>query len=388
VSPSGARTPPAPGGEIVGSGAEQATITRSSFGVPTITAKSMQGVWFGAGYAQAEDRLAQLELTRRAVEGTLAQLAGPGYVAQDEDVRTFFYTPSELAAQEAALPAATRAALVAFSAGINAYEARAFASAASEKALVPYEFFIVGDLLGTKGPYRPAPWTPTDTVAVGDYLAREFGGGGGSELQNLSFVRYLTAELTKKGDKHATADARAIFNDTRWINDPNAPTTVPSTTAKLSAAAVSGRSQDDLAGTARSLRALDSVSTESILAAAAALRHDRQTILQTGISLKVLSHGGSNAVVVAPARSSDHHALLWGAPQEGFGTPSVDGEEYLHGPSYDAGGMYITGEPFILIGRNNKISWTTTSEELVDQRIYVEKVHFDTSPPTYLWNGH
>lgn len=388
VSPSGARTPAAASGEIVGSGAEQATITRSSFGVPTITAKSMQGVWFGAGYAQAEDRLAQLELTRRAVEGTLSQLAGSGYLGQDEDVRTFFYTPAELSAQEAALPATTRAALVAFSAGINAYEARAFASAASEKQLVPYEFFIVGELLGIKGPYRPAPWTPTDTVAVGDYLAREFGGGGGSELQNLGFVRYLTAELTKKGDKHATADARAIFNDTRWINDPNAPTTVPSTTPKLSAAAVSGRSQDDLAGTVRSLRALDSVSTESVLAAAAVLRHDRQTILETGISLKVLSHGGSNAIVVTPARSRDHHALLWGAPQEGFGTPSVDGEEYLHGPSYDAGGMYITGEPFILIGRNNKISWTTTSEELVDQRIYVEKVHFDASPPTYLWNGH
>ena len=66
----------------------------------------------------------------------------------------------------------------------------------------------------------------------------------------------------------------------------------------------------------------------------------------------------------------------------------MDGEEYLHGPGYDAGGMYITGEPFLLIGRNNKISWTTTSEELVDQRIYVEKVHFNTTPPTYLWKGH
>jgi len=389
ISPSSARTPASPG-ETVGSGAERATITRDAYGVPTVTASSMAGVWFGAGYAQAEDRLAQLELERRAVEGTLSQLGGSSYLSQDEVVRTFFYTPAELSAEEAALPADTRAALAEFSAGINAFEAKAFATRESEKRLVPYEFFILGDLLGTKGPYRPAPWKPTDTVAIGNYLAREFGGGGGSELQNLGFLRYLKAELTRKGDRNAAADAEAIFNDTRWINDPNAPTTVPSTSTPeaLSGAGLSGRSRSDVAGTARSLEALAGVSTSAVLAAAAALTRDRETILQTGISLKVLSHGGSNAVVVAPSRSRDHHALLWGAPQEGFGTPSVDGEEYLQGPGYDAGGMDITGEPFILIGRNNKISWTTTSEELVDERIYVEKVRYATNPPTYLWDGH
>jgi len=66
----------------------------------------------------------------------------------------------------------------------------------------------------------------------------------------------------------------------------------------------------------------------------------------------------------------------------------VDGEEYLHAPGYDAGGMYITGEPFILIGRNANIAWTTTSEELVDQRIYIEhNVNFAATPPTYEFNG-
>jgi hypothetical protein len=38
-----------------------------------------------------------------------------------------------------------------------------------------------------------------DSVAVGNYLAREFGGGGGSELQNLSFLDYLVAEQTARG---------------------------------------------------------------------------------------------------------------------------------------------------------------------------------------------
>ncbi len=146
-------------------------------------------------------------------------------------MRTLFYTPAELRAQYRSMPASARAAVTAFAKGINAYENAAYASASSEQADVPYEFFALGQLLGQSGPYRPAPWRPVDTVAVGNFLAREFGGGGGSELTNLQFLNYLFAELTAKGDKNPSADSVKIFNDARWINDPHAPTTVPSTAA-------------------------------------------------------------------------------------------------------------------------------------------------------------
>ncbi len=384
---------PSASGERVSSGTLSAVITRNSYGVPSVTGKSLDDMWFGDGWAQAEDRMVQLELTRRTVEGTLSALFGKAALAQDEDVRTFFYTPAEVQAQYNSLPAFDRSALQAFSAGINAYEASAYATAASRKAKVPYEFFILGLLLGLKEPYRPAPWTPTDTVAVGDYLAREFGGGGGSELQNLSFLNYLKAELAKKKDPNAAADAVAIFNDARWIDDPTAPTTVPSTptpdakSAATTGAATTGADAPSVATTASQAAALDQAGEPAIRRAEAALAADRETILKTGISLDVLSHGGSNAIAVAPSRSADHHALLWGAPQEGFSNPSVDWEVYLHGPSYDAGGMTITGEPFILIGWNGSIAWTSTSEETVDERIYMEKVDFSANPPTYEFDG-
>jgi penicillin amidase len=170
-----------------------------------------------------------------------------------------------------------------------------------------------------------------------------------------------------------------VFNDARWIDDPSAPTTVPDPPAT--------GSDPPAPATARTAGSMAAVSDRDLNRASSALQSDRQLILRTGISLKVLSHGGSNAIAVAPSRSADRNALLWGAPQEGFGTPSIDGEEYLHGPGYDAGGMDITGEPFILIGRNGNFAWTTTSEELVDQRTYVEQVNFATNPPTYLFNG-
>jgi penicillin amidase len=398
------RTATAP--QHVGIGAETAEIVRDSYGVPSVYARTSSGMWFGDGWAQAQDRLVQLELTRRAVEGTLSGIFGPSQLGQDETVRTFFYTPAEVRRQFLSMPAFDRRALEAFSAGINAYENYAYADPAGR---VPYEFFVLGDALGLPAgtPYRPAPWTPEDTVAVGNYLAREFGGGGGSELQNLQFLDYLVAEQAAKNDVNAVSDATAIFNDARWLNDPTAPTTVPaartavttvtvtvtppspgrSDTASTASAPGSAETASSVA-TARTLASLHMLSPSAITAAQSRLSADRKSILATGISLRVLSHGGSNAIAVAPWRSADHHALIWGAPQEGFGTPSVDWEVYLHGPGgYDAGGMAITGEPFVLIGRNADVAWTSTSEELVDQRIYVEQVKFADNPPRYRWDG-
>src|SRR5262245_2642519 len=358
-------------------------IHRSAFGVPTITAGSQGQMWFGAGWAQAQDRMVQLELTRRAVEGTLSAIFGPSQLEQDKTVRTFFYTPDELTAQFQSLPASIQKALTEFSDGINAYEASAYASATSEAQQVPYEFFVLGQALGLSGPYQPAPWQPEDTVAVGNFLARQFGGGGGSELTNLQFLQYLESELTKNHVKTPFAAAQAMFNDSRWINDPTAPTTVPGVHAPAGAAPA--RAGDSLL---HAVAGLPAISRAELAKAAAKLSADRKTILKTGVTMRVLSHGGSNAIAVAPSRSADGHALLWGAPQEGFGTPSVDGEEYLHAPGYDAGGMYITGEPFILIGRNANLAWTSTSEETVDQRVYIEhNVNFAATPPTYQFNG-
>src|SRR5215469_14298919 len=288
-------------------GASGFVIHRSAFGVPTITASSQAKMWFGAGWAQAQDRMVQLELTRRAVEGTLSEIFGPGdqnqLLKQDETVRTFFYTPAELTAQFQSLPAAMQNALTQFSDGINAYEASAYASATSEARQVPYEFFVLGHALGLTGPYQPAPWQPEDTVAVGNFLARQFGGGGGNELTNLQFLQYLENELAKTGAKNPFTKAAAIFNDSRWINDPTAPTTVPGS-GHASAGAAPARADGLLLHAAARLPA---ISRAELAKAAAKLSADRKTILKTGVTMRVLSHGGSNAIAVSPSRSADGH---------------------------------------------------------------------------------
>ena len=53
-------------------------IVRDAYGVPSVTGTTAADVWFGAGYAVAQDRLAELELFRRQTEGRLAEILGRG----------------------------------------------------------------------------------------------------------------------------------------------------------------------------------------------------------------------------------------------------------------------------------------------------------------------
>ena len=49
--------------------------------------------------------------------------------------------------------------------------------------------------------------------------------------------------------------------------------------------------------------------------------------------------------------------------------------------------MTIPGVPVILIGQNRDIAFTTTSEELVDQQVYAERVDFSGRVPRYRYKG-
>src|SRR3989304_7478829 len=70
--------------EVVAPPASQrVTITRDRFGVPIVTANSVEGLFYGMGYVAADDRLWQAEILRRGATGTLPELLGPGALAGD-----------------------------------------------------------------------------------------------------------------------------------------------------------------------------------------------------------------------------------------------------------------------------------------------------------------
>jgi penicillin amidase len=367
--------------ENVGLGTLSATIGRDAYGVPHVRGRTQRGMWFGAGWAQAEDRLVQMELVRRNVRGKLAELFGPSELSDDQDNRRDFYTDAELRSELRSLPRGIRRSLRDYAAGINAYVAAIYGTPASRDASVPNEFWLIGRIVGLGDqPYRPPRWSPVDTVAIGNFLAREFGGGGGSELDYETFRRYLEAKLRAQGHTAPALNAGRIFNDALWINDPTAPTTVP---GRGSSSFATGRTAG--AAGAGPVAALPD---SSLTAAAAAQQRTRAGRQRRGETFGVPWKDGSNSWVVSPRRSKSGRALLWGGPQEGFSSPSIDVEAYLKAPGYAAGGMAISGEPYVLIGQNREIAFTTTSEELVNQQVYVEQdVDYSSDPPTYRYKG-
>ena len=82
------RTLTAPDGSTV-------SILRDEYGVPHIIGENEVGVFFGQGFAVAEDRLNQMEFHRRAAEGRMAEVLGGDLLGWDKLARTVGYTEEE-----------------------------------------------------------------------------------------------------------------------------------------------------------------------------------------------------------------------------------------------------------------------------------------------------
>ena len=192
---------------------ETVKVYRDDFGIPHVFAETNRGLFEAYGYSVAQDRLWQLELNRRAARGRLAEIFGPTAVNADRAARVVGYTDAELDAQFATLTTEEQQIFDAYIGGINRYLAEVALNPVSK---LPFEFHALG--------FFPQPWTRRDSVAFGAFMVRRFGEIGGRELTNLSLLDSLVTT-------HGPTNGFAIFNDVRWINDPDSPVTVPSSGA-------------------------------------------------------------------------------------------------------------------------------------------------------------
>lgn len=136
-------------GTISGLGVWQPTVVlRDARGVPHIGARNEHDAFFAEGFVEAQDRLFQMDLTRRYVEGRLAEVFGSSALASDERART---VPVEQLAQMQweRLPLRAQEDLQAFADGVNA---------AIRTQPLPPEFRM---LL-----YKPQPWRPQDSLVT------------------------------------------------------------------------------------------------------------------------------------------------------------------------------------------------------------------------------
>lgn len=152
-------------------------IHRDQWGIPTIQAQNQLDLFFAQGFVHAQDRLWQMELNRRAAQGTLAELLGPLALDTDRLSRTLGF--ARLAREGIShIYEDVQANLLAYSEGVNAYLSGPFPQ--------PIEFTLLR--------HTPTPWTALDSVAYGYLQAWALSFGWAGELVRAQLIEKVGAE--------------------------------------------------------------------------------------------------------------------------------------------------------------------------------------------------
>jgi penicillin amidase len=338
---------------------QSVVIYRDTYGVPHIYAKDTYGLFYGYGYSIATDRLFQMEMAKRTVLGTVAEVLGAAYVTFDRGVHSN-YTPASIQQQYDALDQGHKDIFEGYAAGINTRIAEVLADQAN---LLPKQFTDYG--------FLPTQWGAFDVVMifVGTMCNRfsDFPVG----LSNLTLLNNLKLV-------HTLDDAMKIFNQLQWVNDPGAPTTIPAGTKTSSKKNHKQAAKYDF----------NYQNYISQRATAEMDRASREKELLSSIGLGILAELAptSNVWLLGKKKTYDGGSILQNGPQFGWWNPGYVYEVGLHGAGFDLVGNSPFGYPAILFGHNKHIAWGSTAGlgALVD--IYQEQLN-PSNPSQYLFNG-
>jgi penicillin amidase len=317
------------------------TIIRDDYGVPHIYADTKDSLSFAAGYALAQDRLWQADLSRRQATGRLTEI-GDGDLDYDLYIRTIGYTHQENVAIIENITPQVKQMVSAYTDGINYYINEAISNP-SEK--MPYEYIQRGIV--------PEPWTMNDSLAIGQMMVRMWGQGGGNEPL---FLYALALIIQQNGILKGWNQ----FNDIAPQFDPGSDTTL-NWTANISIKFTEGFPFFLSSGIIKLCK--------KVIAQKA---HHKSISEKLGL----YHYFGSNGWVVSPEKSDSGNPLLLGGPQMGHSIPQIVAEIGLHGAGINATGMTFPGVgPFIAIGVSEWGAWTTTSGLSDGVDTYIELLH-------------
>ncbi len=302
-------------------------IVRDNANVPHIFAETDADVFFGLGYAHAQDRLWQMITMRRTVQGRLSEVFGQRTVAIDTLIRRLdLYTLSQRAVP--AQDARTQAALEAYAAGVNARLVEINAGAMGRGAP---ELFLFNAPI--------APWQPADSIAMVKLMALQLSGHLGAEVKRARTSLALDDEERLR-DILPDAPGSGVAALPRYASLFDAPLPRFAANQPQSADRLSPFLPPDLAG-------------------------------------------ASNAWAAAGSRSANSGTLLASDPHLGFSAPTI---WYLARLELATGGVIggtIPGIPVILSGRSADLGWGITSSYLDDQDVFIEQLNPD-NPEEYL----
>jgi penicillin G amidase len=298
---------------------DQVEIVRDNANVPHIFAAATDAdVFFGLGYAHAQDRLWQMTTLRRTAQGRLSEVFGDRTVSIDRLLRRldlYRLAQQSVAAQS---PEA-RDALEAYAKGVNAR-----LNEINDKALgrgAPEMFLFRTPV---------APWQPADSVAV-------------LKLMGLQLSGHLAAEVLR-------ARTGLMLRNPARLHDilPDVPGT--------------------------GIAALPEYATlfptlPRYASGAAMPSSPLSPFPKSGLA------GASNAWSAATTRSASSGTLLANDPHLGFTAPGI---WYLARLELSSGGVIggtIPGIPAVIIGRSEALGWGATSSYLDDQDVFIERLN-------------
>ena len=133
------------------------SVSFDTLGEPHIRASGLSDALFAQGYIAAQDRLWQMDTLRRYSAGDLAEILGPTLLQTDRESRGLRL---RRVAEDAytTMPAADRAALAAYTRGVNLF-------IATHRDRLPIEFTLLR--------YEPRPWSVVDSILIGLHMFRD-----------------------------------------------------------------------------------------------------------------------------------------------------------------------------------------------------------------------
>jgi penicillin amidase len=298
-----------------------------------------------AGYATAQDRMWQMEMSRRGSRSRLSEAFGAQYVSADKQQFQQFYTPEELKKQYDRLPGNMKSWFKAYTAGVNKF---------IDEGNLPPEY--------AKNQLKAEPWTELDSTAITINLVQLFGRGGSGELRNLAMYKYL--ELQPKISKRALD----VFDDFAWQNDFKAIPTCYPEDDKVKPVSFPN---PNAVQTLKHLSMLPDLGVFELLPGIRVVALDeskrKSELLATPFKT------GSYCVAVSKSRSASGNAMLISGPQMGFTVPSIVHEMSIHTPGLDLAGMDVPGVPGVLIGATPDAAWGLTTGVADTEDIYLLK---------------
>ena len=300
-------------------------IVRDTANVPHIFGENDKDVFFGLGYVHAQDRLWQMLVLRRTVQGRLSELFGERTVYIDTLLRHLDLYGAATRSVSAQTPEAL-AALEAYSAGVNARIEEINRDALGRGA--PEMFLFPASL---------PPWTPADSLAVIKVMALQLS----SHLEN----EVLRARTSLMLAEDRVRDILPDIPGQGIMALPDYASIVGDVPAFAEAAPM-----PNLAISPFKKRAFA---------------------------------GASNAFAADGTRTAAGGTLLGNDPHLGFAAPSTWYLTRLNLESGDVIGGTIPGLPLVLLGRTSQTGWGLTSAYLDDQDVFIEHLNPE-NPDEYL----